>query len=398
VSRIRLRTRVLLLTSAFALVLIAITFGLSWRAKESQERWSRLIAVETEAVAKLEEVIRAQNAFRARSLTRRNRVERYREVEQLLDQTPLKEIDVTALRVRVDAFRKELEAGEATRDELAAESIRITSEAQRIIGERKGEISRQLPMLERDTRAMMLSGLGIAWIIIVLAFGVVKTTYNRVVRPLEDLSKAAERITSGDLTASVPTGGDMEIMTVGAALNTMVEELKSRARTDDLTMLPNFRAFRERIDGEIERANRYRSTFGILVLDLDRFKQYNDDFGHLAGNEALQRVAEVIRETVRAVDYPARYGGEEFAVIAPQVDIPSLGRIAERIRVHIEAMPAPPDGAEVTISIGAAIFPADGATAEALFHAADERLYEAKRLGRNRVVVTSAVPAVQSAV
>ncbi len=384
-SRIRLRTRVLLLTGAFALVLIVITFGLSWRAKESQERWSRLIAVETEAVANLEEIIRAQNAFRGR---REWPVERYRDVEQLLDRPALKTIDTTALRVRMMAFHRSLETRDASRAELERESARITSEAQRIIAERKAEISSQLPMLERDTREMMSSGLAIAWILVLISFAVAKTTYQRVVRPLEVLSSAAGRIANNDLNTRVPIGGDLEIFALGESLNKMVERLKAHARTDDLTTLPNFRAFRERIDDEIQRANRYDQHFGVLVLDLDRFKQYNDRFGHLAGNDALHRVAGVIRDTIRAVDFAARYGGEEFAVIVPQIDVSSLARAAERIRGNVEALPAPPDGGAITLSIGAAIYPADGATPEALFHAADERLYEAKRQGRNRVVVT----------
>ena len=90
--------------------------------------------------------------------------------------------------------------------------------------------------------------------------------------------------------------GDLEIAKLGTAFNRMADELKARARTDDLTGLPNFRAFRERIDAEIERASRYPENFGILVLDLDRFKKYNDSFGHLAGNEALQRVARRLNE------------------------------------------------------------------------------------------------------
>ena len=172
----------------------------------------------------------------------------------------------------------------------------------------------------------------------------------------------------------------------------MADELKARARTDDLTGLPNFRAFTERITAELERADRYPEAFGVLVLDLDRFKKYNDTYGHLAGNEALRRVAQTIRDTVRAVDFPARYGGEEFAVVVPQVDGPSLIAIAERIRANIEKLPAPADGATVTVSIGAALYPADGNDRESLFRTADERLYEAKNAGRNRVVTSSPAP------
>ena len=178
----------------------------------------------------------------------------------------------------------------------------------------------------------------------------------------------------------------------------MADELKARARTDDLTGLPNFRAFTERITGELDRADRYPESFGVLVLDLDRFKKYNDEFGHLAGNGALRRVAQTIRETVRAVDFPARYGGDEFAVIVPQVDAALLAMIAERIRANIEHLPAPKDGAPVTVSIGAALYPQDGVDRETLFRTADERLYAAKAAGRNRVVGSAApaTPALRS--
>jgi len=377
-KRTPLRRRVLLLTFAFALVLFAITAGLSWRAKSAQERWQRLVGVETRAIAALEELVRAQNAYRARGGD-------YRLVSQLLDNDALHAIDTGALRRRVVAFRTAMADPTATAEEIDGDSRRVVAEAQRLIGERKREIARQLPALERESTAMMETGLAVAWIIVILSFAAVQVTLRNVVRPLEDLARAADRIAAGDLTASAPVAGDLEIAKLGIAFNRMAEELKARARTDDLTALPNFRAFRERIDAEIERAARYPESFGILVLDLDRFKKYNDTHGHLAGNEALQRVARVIRDTVRSVDFPARYGGEEFAVIVPEIDAPALAAIAERIRANVESLQI------LTISIGGAIFPADGRTVDALFQTADERLYTAKREGRNRVVI--ALPA-----
>jgi diguanylate cyclase (GGDEF)-like protein len=374
---------VLLLTGAFALALFAIAFGLSWRARQSQERWTRLISVETRAVATLEELIRAQNAFFARGES----FDRYRMVEQLLNDESLAYVDIRALRGRIKAFRE-------IRDEFTSRAV--VAEAQGIIAARKKEIAGQLPQLERDTNAMMSTGLALAWIVAVIGLAVVQTTLRKVVRPIEELSAAADRIAAGDLTATAPVAGDREIATLALAINRMAGELKARARTDDLTGLPNFRAFRERIDAELDRADRYPERFGILVLDLDRFKKYNDTFGHLAGNEALQRVAQTIRETVRTVDFPARYGGEEFAVIVPQVDERALFTIAERIRVNIEALPAPPGGSQVTVSIGAALYPDDAKEREALFQAADARLYEAKNAGRNRVIAPNPPRASQS--
>jgi diguanylate cyclase (GGDEF)-like protein len=390
VPRQRLRTRVLLLTGAFTLALFAIAFGLSWRARVAQQRWTRLLSVETRAAAALEELIRAQNGFRTRFLAGQETPERYRLVLQLLSDESLERIDLGVLRARIKAFRTIVEESSPRPEDIEATSQAIVAEAQEIVAARKSEIHRQLPGLERETSSMMSSGLAIAWIVALVGFAAVQVTLRKVVRPIEELSAAADRIAAGDLTARAPVAGDREIATLGGAFNRMADELKARARTDDLTALPNFRAFRERIDAELERADRYPERFGVLVLDLDRFKKYNDTYGHQAGNEALRHVAQSVRETVRAVDFPARYGGEEFAVIVPQIDGPALVAIAERLRANIEALPAPPGGASLTVSIGAAMHPDDGADRDALFRTADERLYEAKRLGRNRVV--SATP------
>jgi len=390
VRRRHLRTRVLLLTGAFAVALISIAFGSSWRARQAQQRWTRLISVETKAVAALEELIRAQNAFRARFVAGQESPQRYRVVTQHLSDESLTRINLGTLRARVKAFRAIIDEPAPLREDVDATSLAIVADAQELIAARKAEIARQLPALERETAAMMSSGLAIAWILVLLSFAAVQITLRNVVKPIEELSAAADRIAAGDLAARAPVAGDHEIATLGVAFNRMADELKARARTDDLTALPNFRAFRERIDAELERADRYPERFGVLILDLDRFKKYNDTYGHLAGNDALRRVAQTIRETVRTVDFPARYGGEEFAVIVPQVEPPALAAIAERIRANIEALPAPADGAQVTISIGAALYPDDAPDRETLFKAADARLYEAKEAGRNRVVAPGA--------
>ena len=387
------------MTGGCALALLAITFGLSMRAKRSQERWSRIVSVETESVTALEELIRAQNAFRKQvAFNDHKAAAKYEAVEQLLDAPVLRSAESGILRERVEAFKRRLEATDvrlrrvsratAIR-ELDAASSRVVSEARRLIEWRKQEIARQLPQLERDTRSMMTAGLAIAWMVILVSFAAAKVALSRVVQPLEQLSAAATRIANGDTNIEVPVTGDREVATLGGALRKMALELSNRARIDDLTGMPNFRAFRERIEDEIQRSNRFGYEVGILVLDLDRFKQYNDRFGHLGGNDVLQRVARVIQESVRKVDFPARYGGEEFAVVAPQIDETTLALVAERIRANVEALPAPEGLDTVTISIGAATYPTDGATADALFQVADERLYRAKREGRNRVIVNS---------
>src|SRR5258706_1034334 len=307
-------------------------------------------------------------------------------VSHVLDDGSAEAADTTVLRASMRAFRSLL-TDPATRDvDLDATSFEVVSEARKLVDERKQVIARQLPLLAREGRAAVYAALGLAWMIVMCSFAAVQLTLRKVVRPIEDLAMAADRVAGGDLGARAAVTGDYEVAKLGQAFNRMADELKARARTDELTSMPNFRAFRERIDLELERAARYPSAVGILVLDLDRFKKYNDSFGHLAGNDALQRVSRAIREAVRAVDFPARYGGEEFSVIVPEIDARALLVIGERIRAGVAAIPAPPEGAQVTISIGAAMYPADGTTVDALFVVADERLYEAKKGGRNRVV------------
>ena len=382
--RVHLRSRVLLLTGAFACALFAITFGLSWRAHAAQERWSRLVGVETRSVSVLEEVIRSQNSFRVHAVG--GDVSRYDLVEQLLSQPAFASIDTSALHRRMTTFRTVIADPTSTPQEIEVESGRVVNEAQRLIEARKREIAAQLPMLDRQSREMMPVGLAIAWIVVLASFAAVTVTLRKVVRPLEELAIAADRIAAGDLAARAPVAGDLEIARVGSALNGMADKLRAHARTDDLTGLPNFRAFRERIEEEILRAQRYPESFGVLVLDLDHFKKYNDRHGHAAGNDALQRVARVIHETVRNVDFAARYGGEEFAVIMPRTDPVALRSVAERVRAGVEALPAPDGGTSVTVSIGGALYPNDARDVEALFATADARLYEAKAQGRNRVV------------
>lgn len=405
--RAHLRSRVFAMTAIYGIVLLAITFGLSWRAMRAEERWSRLLHMETGTIARLEELQRAQNSFRnrvaaglARHELSSDDVLRYSVVKQLLATGDVPAETARPIAGAMRRFEEWLAAAVPPGPdaaELGVRSAEVNRAVQTVIDSQKASINRQIPALERGARTAMTTGLAVVWMVAIFSFAAARLTVAKVVRPLEELSRSAARIAEGDLATRVPAGGDHEIFQLGEAFNRMAEalaasrdELERRARTDDLTALPNFRAFREKIEEEIERAKRYPEDFGVLVLDLDRFKQFNDRFGHLAGNEALKSVARVIHETVRSVDFPARYGGEEFAVIVPRIKRESLLMIAERVRTNVEAMPPIPDTARLTLSIGAALFPKDGATAEALFAKADERLYQAKRDGRNRVVAPAA--------
>ena len=169
----------------------------------------------------------------------------------------------------------------------------------------------------------------------------------------------------------------------------LVASLTDAAHHDPLTGLQNRRGFEELFDSELERARRSNSIFSLIVGDLDRFKRVNDAQGHGAGDEALRRVAEALRETKRSFDSAARVGGEEFAILAPDTDEHGAYILAERMRAEIEQA-FRNASVPLTVSFGIVSFPLHGQTADGLLQTGDQALYAAKRLGRNRSVISSA--------
>jgi diguanylate cyclase (GGDEF)-like protein len=168
-----------------------------------------------------------------------------------------------------------------------------------------------------------------------------------------------------------------------ARLKEKAGEFEQLSVTDALTGLLNRRYMEQRLTEEVKRSNRHGFPMSFLMLDVDHFKSYNDEFGHPAGDEALKLVGSVIKDTLRAADVAARFGGEEFAILLPQTMADESAVIAERIRHNIEATQFP--HRRVTLSIGIASCSADLCISENIVAAADKALYEAKRQGRNQV-------------
>jgi diguanylate cyclase (GGDEF)-like protein len=174
-----------------------------------------------------------------------------------------------------------------------------------------------------------------------------------------------------------------------AEANTRLAQL---AVTDGLTGLYNHRHFHERLALEVERSQRSGLPLSLLMLDVDHFKQFNDSYGHPAGDEVLRQLARVLGDTRRANDVVARYGGEEFAVILVDTAKFTGAKVAERIRERVyghDFSEAAARAGRIGVSIGVATFPDDGSDPESLLRAADAALYAAKRAGRNRVVLSS---------
>jgi len=160
-------------------------------------------------------------------------------------------------------------------------------------------------------------------------------------------------------------------------------EIEEKARIDEITGLLNRRSLDEAMASEISRHSRYGGIFSLIILDLDSFKAFNDNYGHLAGDGLLSRIGSGIRKSIRNADRAFRYGGDEFAILLPQTPVDAASQVAERVRKQV-ASEVTTGQVPVTASLGLATWPADGTAASEVIAAADAALYQAKRRGGNQ--------------
>jgi two-component system, cell cycle response regulator len=197
----------------------------------------------------------------------------------------------------------------------------------------------------------------------------------------------------GELEARIKTGRrmvDLQVELIAAR-----EALRDQATTDPLTGLPNRRTLVETLDRELERSRRVEAACAVVFVDLDHFKRVNDTHGHAAGDAVLREAASAMRATLRPYDVVGRFGGEEFVVVLPGCDAAGAQAAAERLRVSIAAtaVAVGETTLRVTCSLGVAVGGAHSeGDREALLAAADAALYEAKKSGRNRVVMAASDP------
>jgi diguanylate cyclase (GGDEF)-like protein len=177
---------------------------------------------------------------------------------------------------------------------------------------------------------------------------------------------------------------------IAATIVVRARELRLLSTRDRFTGLLNRAVFNEQLEREVAFGRREDARFAIAMLDIDHFKKFNDTYGHAGGDEALRTVADTLRSSCRSTDVVARYGGEEFALILPGVMSGRATDLLERFRriIAVKAirLAGRAQPASVTVSIGVAIWPDDGETPVALLRCADQRLYQAKNEGRDRVV------------
>jgi len=225
--------------------------------------------------------------------------------------------------------------------------------------------------------------------------GEARTHWNGILRHRVELTSRLEREASvqlatldyfQNLTSAIKNPKVVEMATFLAT--------ERSAITDGLTGLYNRPFFDASLRRELKRARRYGLAFSLVLLDLDDFKLVNDLHGHVVGDEALARLADVIRASVREIDVACRYGGEEFALILPETSRTGAYIVSERIRVDAKQTfdrkplgSSPPASIAMSVSGGIAIYPTDSNSAEGLIRMADKALYRSKREGKNRITL-----------
>jgi diguanylate cyclase (GGDEF)-like protein len=252
----------------------------------------------------------------------------------------------------------------------------------------------EMPRAEAFRQAGGGGGTGVMLVALLLAAGLAAYVGVLIVRPLRRLFGVAAKVAAGDLSVELPTGAGGEVGQLTQVFKNLVARVRERegqgelerlSVTDALTGLYNRRHLMGTLANEVQRSRRLRRTFSVLLADVDHFKQYNDTNGHLGGDAALVKMAEILRQTTRGVDSVARYGGEEFVVMLIEAPIATAAAVGERLRARVAAEEF--GAGRMTVSVGAAEYPTHGETPEELIASADAAMYQAKGDGRDRVVL-----------
>ncbi len=214
------------------------------------------------------------------------------------------------------------------------------------------------------------SGIGLLWVRAAANAGV----FTEMVKRKNDLLRECLDFADG--------------LAMGLQKARLFSSIEKLSRIDGLTGVHRRQVFNDHLEEEIRRSQAFRTGFSVLIADLDHFKHINDTYGHQAGDEVLRRVGQLFKESVYETDFVARYGGEEFVILFPQADPVGVLRKAEALRQRVagQEFNFGLNKIRMTVSMGIAHFPSDGQDPAGLLHAADQRLYQAKEGGRNRIV------------
>ncbi|MBZ9557741.1 MULTISPECIES: diguanylate cyclase [Modicisalibacter] len=226
---------------------------------------------------------------------------------------------------------------------------------------------------------------------LLIAAGLFALIVLSIVRPVRDLGRTVQRLGEGDLTARADTRGGDELGTVAGYLNAMTHRfatwrriMEDAANQDALTGLPNRRAILAALEAALASSAATQTPVGVLMIDVDHFKQINDQYGHVAGDRALAWIAGTLRGQLRSEDHVGRYAGDEFLAVLPGSGEEETRQIAERLCEQVRQA-ALGDPRRPTLTIGVAASHDGETPAEALIEIADRALYRGKQAGRGRV-------------
>lgn len=319
-------------------------------------------------------------------------------------------IDGTTTLVVVPINRSKLSVDNLFEDALPPPE----GQSQELLGYAVVELSRHA--LEAQRKDMLVRTIAIAVGGLLLAALLSTFIAGSVTRPLALISQVVARIKGGELGARAATDDTGVMAPLAAGINDMAEriaftqedlrrqiasataELRQQkdvaeraARVDALTGVANRRAFAEIAEAEVQRALRYGTPVSLMLIDVDHFKSINDQYGHPTGDAALANFARILLQAVREVDVVGRWGGEEFVILLPGTDAAEALPVAERMRAATADCRLQVEGRQIlyTASFGVAEFHPDDAEFYRLLARADEALYQAKNLGRDRVVLAA---------
>ena len=255
---------------------------------------------------------------------------------------------------------------------------RFTLERQALLIGRTGEcdIVVELDSVSRRHARIQREGLNI----VVHDLGSTNGTYVNQIQIKSRVLSDGDQIKIGNAIFKFLSGGNVE--------SGYHEAIYRMVIVDGLTEVHNKRYFEEFLERELARSARYKHSLSLVMYDLDKFKNVNDTYGHLAGDHVLREISRRLHSRIRKEELLARYGGEEFVILLPETDREGAISFAEHIRERVEAEPVNFEGEvlKVTISVGVATIQGETVDSDTIIRMADENLYEAKRSGRNRVV------------
>ncbi len=285
--------------------------------------------------------------------------------------------------------------------------VKVFNETNRLNELKQNNLRKASVSVREQVNELREVGLILAVIFLPILIVVGGVIYVTTASPIEKLTKIIKSVSENDfkdMSAVVKGSNEFiekrksndEISRLARALRNFGQQIEDKTKelerliiTDEKTKLFNFRHFKSELQSEIARAKRFGESVSLIMIDADKFKHYNDTNGHVLGDEALIKMARLMKSICRETDKPARFGGEEFAVLLPKTGKEEAVIFAERIRKAIEEAvfvnQEKQPGGNFTASLGVATYPEDCTDAETLVNAADKALYKAKEKGRNRV-------------